>query len=510
MRELEFSKMTLRLVHKDDPKPSSEEDIVAKLTGDTLPTLQQILYTPTPLTLRSQSGEISKVVVSARYIPVQMKLDPKESINNMGTLTVKVNNAVNLPIADRNGKSDPYCKFFVGDDNKHAVFKSKTVEKDLNPTWNEGFEMEVKTRIDANFRIEVWDYDRARDDDLLGKANIDLKSLTPFEKKSVTVTLTSPSKDVTLPSNGKPSTVNLTLLFKPTYVMRSRQGSSTFAGGVGGTVKTIGGAPIKVVGGVGGFVGGNVTRGASFLGKGLISRLHKDKDHNGDDAASIANSTIEEYPETRNNGGLSPAAALVDGTTTPPTPVTPQKEHARTRSTASTYGDRLSVFGGGGGGARGDTGTAHITIVSASGFPSSANLRVVVRVQGTKGGKEVHKSKAHKAGDEPVQYDESFKVPKVTAGSQYQIRVVDHSTFGSDDLLGEGFFLVADQGSEAGQDKAVSVGPGSVVIRSSFDAPEAALRPTTSHSTAGGEIDGADSPKMPRRSFLSKRSVSGA
>jgi hypothetical protein len=36
------------------------------------------------------------------------------------------------------------------------------------------------------------------------------------------------------------------------------------------------------------------------------------------------------------------------------------------------------------------------------------------------------------------------------------------------------------------------------------------LRPTTSHSTAGGDVDGADSPKMPRRSFLSKRSVSGA
>lgn len=43
MRELEFSKITLRLVHKDDPKDSSEENTVAKLTGDTLPTLQRIL-----------------------------------------------------------------------------------------------------------------------------------------------------------------------------------------------------------------------------------------------------------------------------------------------------------------------------------------------------------------------------------------------------------------------------------------------------------------------------------
>jgi hypothetical protein len=37
------------------------------------------------------------------------------------------------------------------------------------------------------------------------------------------------------------------------------------------------------------------------------------------------------------------------------------------------------------------------------------------------------------------------------------------------------------------------------------------LRPSTSHSTAGGADEG-ESPagKMPRRSFLSKRSVSGA
>lgn len=100
-------------------------------------------------------------------------------------------------------------------------------------------------------------------------------------------------------------------------------------------------------------------------------------------------------------------------------------------------------------------------------------------------------------------------MPKVTAAAQYQLRVVDHATFGSDDVLGEGFFLVADQGSEAGIDKAVAVGPGTVVIRSSFDAPEG-LRPTTSHSMAGGEDGESPAGKMPRRSFLSKRSVSGA
>lgn len=44
MRELEFSKMTLRLTtNKSDSKDADEDHIVAKLTGDTLPTLQRIL-----------------------------------------------------------------------------------------------------------------------------------------------------------------------------------------------------------------------------------------------------------------------------------------------------------------------------------------------------------------------------------------------------------------------------------------------------------------------------------
>jgi hypothetical protein len=537
VRELEFSKMTVRLVHKNDPNDSSEENTVAKLTGNTLTTLQHILYEPKELVLRSNTGEVSKITVSARYIPVQMHLDPRESINNMGKLQVKVIKGVNLPIADSNGKSDPYCRFFIGDDDKHQIFKTEVIKKNLNPVWNEAFEVEVKTRIDSKFRVEVWDYDRGVGDDSLGEALIDLEQLEPFQQKDVVLTLINPSKDAKPPTNGQPSTIHLNLLFKPDYVMRLSQGSATFVGGiggkVGGTAKTIGGVPLKV----GGAVVGGAAHGATSIGGKIFGRFHKDK-HVDDDAASLANSTIEDPATDHRNGSLVSAAPLVDatrttpavaldGTHTPPTPSTPQKEHTRNRSTASIYGDRLSVFGGGGGGggSRGDTGTAHITIVSASGFQSSANLRVIVRVQGSKGAKEVHKTKAHKAGDDAVAYDESFKVPKVTAAAQYQIRVVDHSTFGSDEVLGEGFFLVADQGSEAGVDKPVTVGSGSVVIRSSFDAPEAggagpgagagagvgSLRPSTSHSTAGGADEG-ESPagKMPRRSFLSKRSVSGA
>jgi hypothetical protein len=49
VRELEFSKITLRLVDKNDAKDDSDEHTVAKLTGDTLPTLQRILVCSLPI-----------------------------------------------------------------------------------------------------------------------------------------------------------------------------------------------------------------------------------------------------------------------------------------------------------------------------------------------------------------------------------------------------------------------------------------------------------------------------
>ncbi|KAJ5121075.1 Tricalbin [Penicillium bovifimosum] len=474
VRELEFSKITLRLVHKDDPKDSSEEHTVAKLTGDTLPTLMRMLYTPTELVLRSNTGEVSKVTVSARYIPTRMVLDPMESINNMGTLRVDVHDAAELPAADRNGFSDPYCKFRLGDETVH---KTKVQKKTLHPAWNEFFEVPIKSRIGANFHVDVYDWDFGDKADWLGATRIDLEALEPFQ-----------AKEVNLPLDGKSGVIRLSLLFKPTYVMRARQGSSTFSGTFAVPGKIVG-APVKGVG----FVGGNVVRGASFVKHGLMSRFSKDK---GEDPNAIMNSIDEAEPikSDRPSGSSSPN--------------TPQKEHSRNRSTASQFGDRLSILGGAGGG---DRGSANITVVSAANFPTSANLRVIIRVQGAKGAKEVHKTKAHKNSSGTVTYDDSFRVPNITADTQYQVRVVDHSTFGSDDVLGEAPFFVDDQGSVAGQDKVVAVGDGSVTIRSNFAVSDGGLRPTTSHSTAGLDAEGGDSPdsRKPRRSFLSKRSVSG-
>lgn len=485
---MEFSKITLRIVDKNSPKDDSDEHTVAKLTGDTLTTLQRILYTPTELALRSSDGEVSKVTVSARYIPVTMKLDPTESINNMGTLRVDVLDAAELPSADRNGFSDPYCKFRLND---KEVFKTKVQKKTLHPAWNEFFEAPIKSKIGADFRVDVYDWDFGDKADYLGGTPIDLGVLTPFQ-----------SKEVSLVLDGKSGAIRLKMLFKPAYVIRSRQGSSTFSGTFAAPGKIVG-APVKGVG----FVGGNVIKGASFLKHGIMSRFR------GDDSSDEE----EESPQAEASPAAPGPSVTVDGGTPPSaSPVSNNNlQHARSRSVASHYGDRLGIGGGAG---KGESGTATITVVSASDFPPSTNLRVFVKALGPKGAKEVLKSKTHKvSGTGPVMFDpshETCRVHNTTADAQYQIRVVDHSTFGSDSVLGETLFFVDDQGSVAGQDKAVKVGNGTVAIRSSFSGSESARRPSTSHSNNGDAasevMDSPDSKKTGRRSFLGKRTVSGA
>jgi Ca2+-dependent lipid-binding protein len=192
---------------------------------------------PTVLKLKDEENRPASVKVSLKYVPVKMQLDPSESINNMGNLRVDVLDAADLPAADRNGKSDPYAKFEL---NGVEVFKTKTVKKNLNPTWNEFFEVPVPSRTAAKFVCTVYDYDFADKPDLLGTTEINLEQLDPFKAKEIRLML-----------DGKSGSVRLRLLFRPDYITRARVGTSTFAGtfAVPGRIVTgVVGVPVKGVG----------------------------------------------------------------------------------------------------------------------------------------------------------------------------------------------------------------------------------------------------------------------
>lgn len=456
-------------------------------------------YTSIPLTLKGDEGE-SRINVQLKYLPVRMNLHPSESINNSGTLRVEVHDAADLPAADRNGYSDPYCKFVLNDKQIH---KTGVQKKTLHPAWNETFEVAVKSRTAADFRLECFDWDRGGSDDALGNANIDLQVLEPFQKQQVTLGL-----------NGKSGTVRLNMLFKPAYVTRSRQGSSTFQGTFATPGKVIG-APVKGVGKGAVFVGGNVLRGAGFVGRGF--RRRKTGDQDPDEFADANDSGAPPVPDKRSVQSSSgshvlhsyppsstPRVVVGDGGSGSATKRdsaylgTPNDAsatnlnggaHKRTTSfgaasTASGFNNQNDAAS-----MRPDTGTATFSVLSASGFEGD-HIRVLVRQHTNKGLKDVHKTKTVKgAKDESgttavcrwEEGSETFNV-KCTADSQFLILVKDAHTFGSDVDFGEGMLVVADAASQGagGVEKTYRVGNGTVVVKSGFQ-----------HAAGQGGLDGS-------------------
>ena len=472
VRELDMSKITLRLTEKSDNKGDEDQDhVISKLQGQTLPTLQQCLYTPTQLTMKSPDGTSSQVTVKLRYIPVKMTLDPSESINNMGTLRVDVLDAAELPAADRNGYSDPFCRFKL---NGKEVYKTKTQKKTLHPAWNEYFEVPITSRVGADFKCEVYDWDLGDKDDFLGGTPLNLAVLEPFQPQEMTYKL-----------DGKSGVLRLKMLFKPSYVSRSRQGSATFSGTFGPAGKVMG-APVKGVG----KLGGGMVKGAGLLRRGFTNRGSSKNEPMDAGVNGGLNGDSEAAPV---QGSPVRAAAIVDGAGSPMTP------HSRTKS-----GGGDSIYGNTPKGA--EAGTASISVLSATGYPEGADVRVTIKMLGTKA-KEVHKTKAVKSSSGTVEYSAESESCKTTcaADTQFQVSVVDHHTFGSSKDLGEGTFFVSDQGS--GAEQSVTAGAGKVMLRTSFAAGGAGYTESLKPSVSGR--DSPDSKREARRSFFSRRDASG-
>jgi len=269
VKELDFSRLTFNIRQEDRREPIAHAYVQTK-------DLLRKCHSPDPtqgVVLPLADLEGAQLSVHLKYIPTpEATIESVESINNMGTVSITVKNATDLPAADRAGTSDPYIIFTC---NGEQVHRTQTIKKTLNPEYNEKFELSVPSRKDAEFFFEVYDWNQLGPAKMLGRANIDVKDLTPFEGVEQEFKL----------EEGQGS-VWMIVVFRPDFVLKRRLTTGTFSNvgraltGLGdhavGGATTVVGTAVKggaIAGrGVGGVVHGaaNVGKvGAGFVGTGV-------------------------------------------------------------------------------------------------------------------------------------------------------------------------------------------------------------------------------------------------
>ncbi|KAL0092399.1 C2 domain-containing protein [Phycomyces blakesleeanus] len=223
VKEMDFSRLVVRIKKVDENKDdscigyweNSVKDIVRNLQD--LPTSsdessEEVNGTDYKL-LNCQGGTIR---LAFKYTPVvQFKLDPRDSLENQGNLSVTAIRATNLRAVDRSGTSDPYVVFTL---DGAKVFKTQVYKKQLNPifTKDESFVLAVPGRIGANLEAAIYDWDQFGKGDLIAKAKI------PFTDDVLESFL---AKEFEIPLEGN-SSLTVRLLWQPQLLPRKRADSN--------------------------------------------------------------------------------------------------------------------------------------------------------------------------------------------------------------------------------------------------------------------------------------------
>ncbi|KAI3970241.1 hypothetical protein MKX01_023888 [Papaver californicum] len=130
----------------------------------------------------------------------------------VGTLEVKLVQAKELTNKDLIGKSDPYAVVYIRP-LADRMKKSKTINNQLNPIWNEHFEFIVEDASTQHLIVKIYDDEGLQASELIGCAQVLLKDLEPGKVKDVWLKLV---KDLDLQRDTKNrGQVHLELLYIP-------------------------------------------------------------------------------------------------------------------------------------------------------------------------------------------------------------------------------------------------------------------------------------------------------
>ncbi|CAN4113074.1 unnamed protein product [Withania somnifera] len=134
-----------------------------------------------------------------------------------GVLEVKLVQAKELTNKDFIGKSDPFAELYVRP-LRDRMKKSKTINNQLNPVWNEHFEFVVEDPSTQHLVVKIYDDEGIQAAELIGCAHVRLNELKPGKVKDVWLKLV---KDLEIQRDQKNrGQVHLELLYCP-YGMKN-------------------------------------------------------------------------------------------------------------------------------------------------------------------------------------------------------------------------------------------------------------------------------------------------
>ncbi|TFK57601.1 tricalbin [Heliocybe sulcata] len=231
VKELDFGRVWLRLNEADE---GDKDDVIAEWKGAAKAFLEQTFDGPTKFTLSDNDGKAHSVIeLESRYVPVPVKLEPRESVNNQGSIQVTLLDGRDIHGVDRGGKSDPFAVFNL---NGARVYKSQTKKKTLNPEWNESFIVQVASRVGSDFEVEVFDWNQIEQAKKLGSGQIDLAELEPFEAVEKVIPLSHQK-------HGDKGEIRIRMVFQPEIITKTRKATSTFSS-AGRAMTQIGHMPV--------------------------------------------------------------------------------------------------------------------------------------------------------------------------------------------------------------------------------------------------------------------------
>ncbi|XP_044204052.1 extended synaptotagmin-1 isoform X2 [Thunnus albacares] len=125
------------------------------------------------------SADVSSDLESGRSKQLPQQTSAHPSFATEGLLRIHLLEGQNLVPKDNlmggmvKGKSDPYVKINIGGE----TFTSQVIKSNLNPTWNELYEVILTQLHGQDLHVEVFDKDMDMKDDFMGRLKINLKDI---------------------------------------------------------------------------------------------------------------------------------------------------------------------------------------------------------------------------------------------------------------------------------------------------------------------------------------------